>query len=183
MSLSATTEMCIRDRRDRDRDSLTHLIVRKTPMESSYQSMRNEAVDFPVVAVAAAKRQERLFVSVGARPSRAKLVEAAAGESAGELAARFTYGTNARASAEYRLSLIHIYKSPNSAHTEAVCAGALGIRLAGPASYFGKMVEKPYIGDALRPVEDEDIVRANRLLSGAYFLAAAVFAAARLMVF
>ena len=45
------------------------------------------------------------------------------------------------------------------------------------------MVEKPYIGDALRPVEDEDIVRASRLLSGAYFLAAAVFAAARLMVF
>ena len=88
--------------RERDRDILTHLIVRKTPMEISYQSMRNEAVDFPVVAVAAAKRQGRLFVSVGARPSRAKLVEAAAGESAGELAARFTYGTNARASAEYR---------------------------------------------------------------------------------
>ena len=38
------------------------------------------------------------------------------------------------------------HASPNSAQTEAVCAGALGIRLAGNASYFGKIVEKPYIG-------------------------------------
>lgn len=56
------------------------------------------------------------------------------------------------------------HASPNSAQTEAVCAGALGIRLAGNASYFGKIVEKPYIGDAVRAVETEDIRRANRLL-------------------
>ncbi len=56
------------------------------------------------------------------------------------------------------------HASPNSAQTEAVCAGALGIRLAGNASYFGKIVEKPYIGDATRTVEIEDIKRANRLL-------------------
>ncbi len=56
------------------------------------------------------------------------------------------------------------HSSPNSAHTEAVCAGALEIRLAGDAFYFGKLVEKPFLGDATRPVEKEDIVRANRLL-------------------
>lgn len=56
------------------------------------------------------------------------------------------------------------HASPNSAHTEAVCAGALGIRLAGNASYFGKMHQKPFIGDATRNVEEEDIVRANCLL-------------------
>ncbi len=56
------------------------------------------------------------------------------------------------------------HASPNSAHTEAVCAGALGIRLAGNASYFGKMHQKPFIGDATRKVEEEDIVRANCLL-------------------
>ncbi|GAA4295541.1 adenosylcobinamide-phosphate synthase CbiB [Anaerocolumna aminovalerica] len=56
------------------------------------------------------------------------------------------------------------HASPNSAHTEAVCAGALGIRLAGDNSYFGKVVKKPYIGDDLRAVEFEDIVRVNRLL-------------------
>ena len=65
----------------------------------------------------------------------------------------------------------HIYKrdrrnhaSPNSAQTESVCAGALGIQLAGDASYFGKVVKKPYIGDAHRAVEREDIVRVNRLM-------------------
>ena len=56
------------------------------------------------------------------------------------------------------------HASPNSAQTESVIAGALGIRLAGPASYFGKIVEKPYIGDALREIELDDIKRANRLM-------------------
>lgn len=56
------------------------------------------------------------------------------------------------------------HASPNSAQTESVCAGALGIQLAGDASYFGKVVKKPYIGDAYRAVEREDIVRVNRLM-------------------
>lgn len=56
------------------------------------------------------------------------------------------------------------HASPNSAQTESVCAGALGIKLAGDASYFGKIVSKPFIGDASRPIETEDIRRANRLL-------------------
>ena len=57
------------------------------------------------------------------------------------------------------------HASPNSAQTESVCAGALGIRLAGEASYFGKIVKKPYIGDSTRPVEPEDIRRTNRLMN------------------
>ena len=56
------------------------------------------------------------------------------------------------------------HASPNSAQTESVCAGALGIQLAGDASYFGKIVKKPYIGDALRKVEYEDIQRVNHLM-------------------
>lgn len=66
---------------------------------------------------------------------------------------------------------LYIYKrdnrkhaSPNSAQTESVCAGALGIQLAGDASYFGKVVKKPHIGDALRKVEYEDIRHVNRLM-------------------
>ena len=55
------------------------------------------------------------------------------------------------------------HASPNSAQTEAAMAGALGIRLGGESSYFGKPVEKPYIGDALREAEREDILRANRI--------------------
>lgn len=60
------------------------------------------------------------------------------------------------------------HSSPNSAHTEAVCAGALGVRLAGDAVYFGKTVKKPFIGEALRKIEPGDIRRANRLM---YFTA------------
>ncbi len=56
------------------------------------------------------------------------------------------------------------HASPNAAQTESVCAGALGIRLAGDASYFGKVVKKPYIGDALRAVECEDIRRICHLM-------------------
>lgn len=56
------------------------------------------------------------------------------------------------------------HASPNSAQTESVCAGALGIQLAGDASYFGKVVKKPYIGEPFRKVECEDIKRANRLM-------------------
>lgn len=62
------------------------------------------------------------------------------------------------------------HASPNSAQTESVCAGALGIRLAGDASYFGEMVRKPYIGDALREAEYKDIKRVNRLLYGTAWL-------------
>lgn len=58
------------------------------------------------------------------------------------------------------------HASPNSAQTEAVCAGALGVQLAGDASYFGKVLKKPFIGDATRTVEAMDIVRANHMLYG-----------------
>lgn len=56
------------------------------------------------------------------------------------------------------------HASPNSAQTEAVCAGALEIRLAGDAYYFGKLHKKEYIGDDIRPIENEDIRRANKLM-------------------
>jgi len=58
----------------------------------------------------------------------------------------------------------HKHTSPNSAQTEAVCAGALGIMLAGPASYHGTVIDKPYIGDDTRKVRFEDIESANRLM-------------------
>ena len=55
------------------------------------------------------------------------------------------------------------HASPNSAHTEAACAGALGIQLGGTHDYFGKPVVKPTIGDDLRPVRRGDVAAANRL--------------------
>lgn len=82
------------------------------------------------------------------------------------IAACFLSGSDYNTKKAWRIYRRDRYQhaSPNSAQTEAVCAGALGIRLAGSASYFGKLVEKPYIGDAERAVETEDIKRANHLL-------------------
>ncbi|MDR1620579.1 MAG: adenosylcobinamide-phosphate synthase CbiB [Clostridiales bacterium] len=74
------------------------------------------------------------------------------------------------------------HSSPNAAHTEAVCAGALGLRLAGDAFYFGRLVKKPAIGDPVRPIEAEDIRRANRLMNGAAWLMLALVLAISLLV-
>lgn len=72
------------------------------------------------------------------------------------------------------------HKSPNAAQTESVCAGALSVRLAGNAYYFGKLYEKPYIGDDIRPIEAEDIKRANRLLYVASLLGVCMFGIVRI---
>ena len=62
------------------------------------------------------------------------------------------------------------HASPNAAQTESVCAGALGVQLAGDAVYFGKVYKKEFIGDALRRIEPEDILRTRRLMYAAEFL-------------
>ena len=62
------------------------------------------------------------------------------------------------------------HASPNSAHTESVCAGALNVQLAGNAYYFGKLYEKPTIGDDLRPINYDDIKKANKLLYATAFI-------------
>lgn len=88
------------------------------------------------------------------------------------IAAAFVSGKDFNAGRAARIYRRDRYQhaSPNSAQTEAVCAGALGIRLAGDASYFGRIVKKPFIGDAFRAVEYRDIVRADRLLYGTAWL-------------
>ena len=72
--------------------------------------------------------------------------------------------------------------SPNSAQTEAVCAGALQVELLGDTSYFGVVHHKEVIGDPIRQVETEDIKRANRLLYRTVLLAFGVLLALRIMV-
>ena len=78
-------------------------------------------------------------------------------------AARIT-GMDAKGAYKIFLRDRHNHTSPNSAQTEAACAGALGVQLGGGNYYFGKYVEKPTIGDATRPVEAADIARANKLM-------------------
>lgn len=72
--------------------------------------------------------------------------------------------------------------SPNCAWSESAAAGAMHIQLGGTHTYFGKVVEKPTIGDDDRPVEKRDILRANRLLYVSSALMAGIAALAGVMI-
>ena len=72
------------------------------------------------------------------------------------------------------------HASPNSAQTESVCAGLLGVQLAGDAVYHGVLHKKPYIGDPLRPIEPEDIPRTCCVLYATAVLSLLVFSAVKL---
>lgn len=73
------------------------------------------------------------------------------------------------------------HASPNSGQCEAAAAGALHLRLCGPASYFGVRHDKPYIGDDDRPVTPGDIDRVCRMESAGTLLALAVFGGMKLI--
>ncbi len=71
------------------------------------------------------------------------------------------------------------HPSPNSAQTEAACAGALGIQLGGDSYYSGILCKKELLGDRVRAADKEDIRRANRLMYCASVIVLTVSAAAR----
>ena len=58
----------------------------------------------------------------------------------------------------------HRHASPNAGYAEAAFAGALGVRLGGPNDYFGRRVDKPWIGVSHRDVTPGDIARAGLLM-------------------
>lgn len=86
------------------------------------------------------------------------------------VAATFVCGMDGKNAAKIYRRDRRNHASPNSAQTEAAMAGALDVQLAGNACYFGKLYEKPTIGDPIRAVEPEDIRRSNRLMYGTAFL-------------
>ena len=72
------------------------------------------------------------------------------------------------------------HASPNAAQTEAVCAGALQVQLAGDAWYFGKKHEKDTIGDPIREIKPRDILRSEKLMIGTEVLTFLLFGGIRL---
>ena len=52
------------------------------------------------------------------------------------------------------------HASPNSGYPEAALAGILDCRFGGPHTYFGEVVNKPYIGTNERPITTADMERA-----------------------
>ena len=74
------------------------------------------------------------------------------------------------------------HSSPNAAQTESACAGALKVALSGDNYYFGKLVHKPQIGQAIRPLEAVDIGRSNILLYITAFLMVIIVLLIRLII-
>lgn len=107
-------------RMKRDNDILVRLIVKKTPGRFVYRAMRNQRTDFPVITCALSCVNGRIRAVVGARPSRAMLLQdeqdiLGAGITS-ETAAAFAEwvagqtptGSNLRGSAQYRSHLIQV---------------------------------------------------------------------------
>ncbi len=55
------------------------------------------------------------------------------------------------------------HSSPNAGYPESALAGVLDCRLGGPNYYFGKLVEKPYIGENPRDLTHRDLIRCTIL--------------------
>lgn len=67
------------------------------------------------------------------------------------------------------------HKSPNCAYPEGAIAGTLGIQLGGTNTYFGESVYKPTIGDKIREIDEEDIIRTNKIMYSSSFIALIIF--------
>lgn len=97
-----------------DRDILVRVIIKKDGRQAAYVTQRNSQTDFPVIACGVARKEDQWYVAVGARPARASLVcvpvsDGTLREQAEAAADQFTYGSNMRASGEYRKELAKVY--------------------------------------------------------------------------
>lgn len=74
------------------------------------------------------------------------------------------------------------HASPNSAHGESAFAGAMGVQFGGKTKYFGKVYDKPTIGDKLKEFELEDIIRGRKLLYGTSAVSFVLFSGIYMLV-
>ena len=109
------SEFAARPVRRDQKDILVRIIIKKDGRKAAYTSQRNSRTDFPVIACCVSNLGNKWFVSVGARPAKAKAVIITEDdfdtlkEMAKEAAEAFTYGDNTRASGAYRKTLATVY--------------------------------------------------------------------------
>lgn len=85
-----------------EKDVVEYIKIPKAIQKISYKSFRNQATDFPVITVCVVKHNKDVKICVGARPQKAKVVHTL------NEALNLNYGSNMRASAEYRKELAKI---------------------------------------------------------------------------
>lgn len=56
------------------------------------------------------------------------------------------------------------HESPNAGHPITALALALGVKLGGPTSYFGKLKNKPHFGEGREEIKPRDITEALKIL-------------------
>lgn len=66
------------------------------------------------------------------------------------------------------------HPSPNSAHTEAAFAGALGIQFGGPTIYGGIKVMKPFIGDFKYDISAFTFIKGRQIINCVFILGVAI---------
>lgn len=74
------------------------------------------------------------------------------------------------------------HNSPNSAQSESVVAGLLGLQLGGPHFYFGEKVYKPTIGDEIRKPSNKDYTKCCNIMDLSVLLSMLLFTAAYLII-
>lgn len=103
--------------RKADRDIIVKLVVKKTPLKVAYMAQRHARTDFPMLTCGLSLGNKEIKVAVGARPHKAAVVRIEtckegqhfdAEEFAKQTAIAFKYGTNMRASAEYRQKIARV---------------------------------------------------------------------------
>jgi len=104
----------------RDNDILLRIMIRKDKRSAVYQSFRMTRTDFPIVASAVSLTEDKLYLSLGARPMKAEVLEINRSglpdrnaeeeltNFAKDTAKKFKYGSNMRGSAKYREHLAAI---------------------------------------------------------------------------
>ncbi len=80
------------------------------------------------------------------------------------LAALIVPGTSAKQAFQAGLAYHAAHESPNSAWSEAAFAGALSLRLGGPASYPGIDVDHPWLGSGTPSATERHIYLAIQLM-------------------
>ena len=97
-------------------------------------------------------------------------------------AAAIVPGASARSAWQAFRRDARLHRSPNAGWPEAAMAGALGLRLAGPRSYDGVMVEDHWMGDGRAEANVLDIDRALTIYRVAFGGALSIIAALGLII-